>query len=50
MISKYQILISIGFVLILGCSKSWVLDYHEPAAQFLAQDVSTKAKAYLEKM
>ena len=42
-----QILITIGVVLLIGCSEGWVLDYHEPAAQFLAKDVTTKAKPYV---
>ncbi|MDB4703206.1 hypothetical protein OAF52_01250 [bacterium] len=42
-----KILITIGVVLLIGCSKGWVLDYHEPAAQFLAKDVSTKAMPYV---
>ena len=42
-----QILITIGVVLLIGCSEGWVLDYHEPAAQFLAKDVTAEAKPYI---
>ena len=34
-------------MLFAGCSKGWILDYHEPAEQFLAKDVATKAKRYV---
>ena len=42
-----QILITIVAVLLVGCSRGWILDYHEPAEQFLAKDVATKAKPYV---
>ena len=42
-----QILITILAVVLVGCSKGWILDYHEPAEQFLAKDVATKAKPYV---
>ena len=34
-------------MLLVGCSRGWILDYHEPAEQFLAKDVTTKAKPYV---
>ena len=45
--SLTQILTTIAAVLLAGCSKGWILDYHEPAEQFLAKDVATKAKPYV---
>ena len=42
-----QILTTIVAVLLVGCSKGWILDYHEPAEQFLAKDVATQAKPYV---
>ena len=42
-----QILTTIAAVLLVGCSKGWVLDYHDPAEQFLAKDVAIKAKSYV---
>ena len=42
-----QILTIIAAVLSAGCSKGWILDYHEPAEQFLAKDVATQAKLYV---
>ena len=42
-----QLLIIIVAVVLVGCSKGWILDYHEPAEQFLAKDVATKAKPYV---
>ncbi len=44
---KHHLLTAIVAVVLVGCSKGWVLDYHEPAAQFLAKDVATKAKPYV---
>ena len=34
-------------LVLVGCSKGWILDYHEPAEQFLAKDVATQAKPYV---
>ena len=34
-------------LVLVGCSKGWILDYHEPAEQFLAKDVAIKAKPYV---
>ena len=45
--SLTQILTTIAAVLLVGCSKGWVLDYHDPAEQFLAKDVVIKAKRYV---
>ncbi len=45
--SLTQILTTIAAVLLAGCSKGWILDYHEPAEQFLAKDVAIKAKSYV---
>tara|TARA_B100000459_G_scaffold144369_1_gene107015 strand:+ start:106 stop:618 length:513 start_codon:yes stop_codon:yes gene_type:complete len=45
--SLTQLLTTIAAVLLVGCSKGWILDYHEPAEQFLAKDVATKAKPYV---
>jgi hypothetical protein len=42
-----QLLISIVALVLVGCSKGWILDYHEPAEQFLAKDVATQAKPYV---
>jgi len=42
-----QLLISIVALVLVGCSKGWILDYHEPAEQFLAKDVAIKAKPYV---
>ena len=42
-----QLLITIAALVLVGCSKGWILDYHEPAEQFLAKDVATKAKPYV---
>ena len=42
-----QLLITIAALVLVGCSKGWILDYHEPAEQFLAKDVTTKAKPYV---
>ena len=42
-----QLLISIVAMVLVGCSKGWILDYHEPAEQFLAKDVAIKAKPYV---
>ena len=42
-----QLLISIVAMGLVGCSKGWILDYHEPAEQFLAKDVAIKAKPYV---
>ena len=42
-----QQLITIAALVLVGCSKGWILDYHEPAGQFLAKDVATKAKPYV---
>ena len=33
-------------LVLVGGSKGWILDYHEPAEQFLAKDVSIQAKPY----
>ena len=45
--SLTQLLTTIAAVLLAGCSKGWILDYHEPAEQFLAKDVAIKAKSYV---
>ena len=46
--SLTQLLTTIAAVLLVGCSKGWILDYHEPAEQFLAtKDVAIKAKPYV---
>ena len=42
-----QLLITIVALVLLGFSKGWILDYHEPAEQFLAKDVATKARPYV---
>ena len=42
-----QLLITIAAVVLVGCYKGWILDYHEPAEQFLAKDVATQAKPYV---
>ena len=42
-----QLLISIVALVLVGCSKGWILDYHEPAEQFLAKDVAIKSKPYV---
>ena len=42
-----QLLISIVALVLVGRSKGWILDYHEPAEQFLAKDVATQAKPYV---
>ena len=42
-----HLLITIAALVLVGCSKGWILDYHEPAEQFLAKDVTTKAKPYV---
>ena len=44
---KHLLLTTIAAVVLVGCSKGWILDYHEPAEQFLAKDVATKAKRYV---
>ena len=41
------IITAIAALVLVGCSKGWILDYHEPAEQFLAKDVATKAKRYV---
>jgi|TARA_B100001079_G_scaffold269176_1_gene280910 hypothetical protein len=46
---KHILITSIATVLLVGCWKGWVLDYGQPAAQFLAKDVSSKAKSYVGK-
>ncbi len=46
---KHILITSIATVLLVGCWKGWVLDYRQPAAQFLAKDVSSKAKSYVGK-
>ena len=33
--------------LLCGCGKGWQMDYGQPAAQFLQEDVASKGKAYL---
>ena len=42
-----HLLITIAALVLVGCSKGWILDYHEPAEQFLAKDVATQAKPYV---
>jgi len=42
-----HLLITIAALVLLGCSKGWILDYHEPAEQFLAKDAATQAKPYV---
>ena len=42
-----QLLITIAALVLVGCYKGWILDYHEPAEQFLAKDVATQAKPYV---
>ena len=42
-----HILITIAALVLVGCYKGWILDYHEPAEQFLAKDVAIKAKSYV---
>ena len=37
----------IAVVLLVGCGKGYELDYGQPAAQFLAIDVPSKAKSYV---
>jgi hypothetical protein len=44
---KLTSIIIIAALVLVGCSKGWILDYHEPAEQFLAKDVATKAKPYV---
>ena len=42
-----QLLITIAAVVLVGCYKGLILDYHEPAEQFLAKEVATQAKPYV---
>jgi hypothetical protein len=38
-----------SFGLMSGCGKGWEMDYGEPVAQFLQEDVGQKGKAFLGK-
>ena len=46
---KHLLLTTIAAVVLVGCGKGYVLEYGQPAAQFLAKDVAAKAKAYKNK-
>ncbi len=35
--------------LVGGCGKGWQMDYGEPAAQFLQEDIASKGKEYVGK-
>ncbi len=45
MISVLLIIAGLGS----GCGKGWQMDYGQPAAQFLQEDVASKGKAFLGK-
>lgn len=41
--------LSIVLLLNAGCGESWQMDYGQPAAQFLEEDVATKGSAFVGK-